>query len=212
LIADAGRFRFPVYPVHGGATGTFDSSNTLTGMAESGYCSIFKPSAYMKINSSYSVRFKGAIRTNTDNGQIGRAQSLRLLPADWLPTAWDLLPWSWVADYFTNIGDIIQALSFPTSNLVWACETDRTINTVEYSDVFLVMKDWLPPDYYWVQTPKFNCSGGSARFRFNNVNRSPVTGASLLPSFEFSIPTSKYPYFNLAAVLITRSKKLVPFF
>lgn len=212
LIADAGRYRFPVYPVRGQASDLWAGSNTIVGMGSPGYCSIFNPSHNMKSNTTYMVRFKGAIRTNASFGQIGRAQSLRLLPSDWLPTAWDLLPWSWVADYFTNVGDIIQALSFPVSNLVWACETDRVVSTVEYSDVFLLKTNWLPQDYYWVKEPSFNSLGGSASFTYSDVNRSPVVGSGLIPQFEFSIPTGKYPYYNLAAVLITRAKKLVPFF
>jgi len=51
--------------------------------------------------------------------------SLGFAPSDWLPTVWELIPYSFVIDYFANIGDLINAWSFGTSQLNWSNLTKR---------------------------------------------------------------------------------------
>lgn len=210
-IADAGRYRFPTIPVKASASELYAGTNSPIRMNQ-GYTSIFNPTQNLKSNSKYSVRYKGAIRSGADaSGRIGMAQAWQLLPRNFLPTAWDLLPWSWVADYFTNVGDMIRSLSFVSSDLVWACKTIRSTDSKEYGNISLWNVDWLPAGYEWVYR-SYSANGGSAKFTYESTSRSVLVSSDLMPRFEFRVPTSKYPYYNLAAVLISRYAKLVPFF
>lgn len=100
VIADLGRYRFDVQPVS--ATAKLDSNGSLVTVTAGipASLSVLKPSQYRKSYDTYSVKYYAEIRTgaNVDTGQLSWAQSLRMLPEDFVPTAWDLLPWSWMID------------------------------------------------------------------------------------------------------------------
>lgn len=209
LIADAGRTRFPVYPVYASAGETFD------GVADRLQLSlgVLPGVAYMPYRTThrYSVRMKGAIRSNASSstGTISWAQSLRLTPKDWLPTIWDLVPYSWMADYFINIGDILQALSFVESSLVWGSRTSRTFSETEtFGLTYAAPNDVIPFPYRLTDNTAW-CYGGSYKTSVSSVNRSTIGEGDLIPRVEVSIPTSKYPFFNMAAVLSQSARSSV---
>jgi hypothetical protein len=210
LIADAGRYRFPQYPVSASAGDIYQADEGQFQRTAGSFPGALEWSE--RTTHEFSVRRKGVIRSNAANGQIGRAQALRLTPENWLPTAWDLLPYSWIADYFVNIGDILQGLSFISSNLIWGSRTARIKTKIHSSDVYYrpaIFGDGYP--YVWV-TQNFSSGGGSYDGWRTSLTRSSFSGGDLVPSLEFSIPGSKYPFLNIGAILSQRATSIVPFF
>lgn len=46
-------------------------------------------------------------------------------------TAWELMPWSWLADYLCNIGDLLQSLKTMSQNdVLMACTVDTVVDQV----------------------------------------------------------------------------------
>lgn len=52
---------------------------------------------------------------------------------EFIPTAWNLLPWSFLADYFTNIGDVLEASAFSRADLAWSAATSIKFAEVSVS-------------------------------------------------------------------------------
>jgi len=44
---------------------------------------------------------------------------------DFVPTIYNLIPYSFLVDYFTNLGDVIEAISFPTARIRWVVKSVR---------------------------------------------------------------------------------------
>ena len=55
-----------------------------------------------------------------------------------VPTAYELLPYSFLIGYFSNLGDVIEAAFTDTSLVFWATRTTRIQTEVEVSEVWLV--------------------------------------------------------------------------
>jgi len=205
------RKRNPSVPVQATAHKTYVGSSGILafGGNDPGFLAPLQPYLTRQITSVYSERMRGAVRTGIDdNGKLGVIQDNRLLPEDWLPTAFSILPYAWMINYFTNIRDIIDAASFRYSNLVWGCFTTQDVTTIIFGDV-----GFSNPGY--VLSPGFNSnyatvtSGGSATFRYTRTSRSLLTPASLIPSFAFSIPTASTPWLNMMAAFSPRIVKVV---
>lgn len=79
-------------------------------------------------HSSYTVyrcrcRIVGAVKVGVDASTGFDARLWGFTPSEFIPTIWELLPWSWAIDYFSNVGDVLNALSFPSSALAWSSST-----------------------------------------------------------------------------------------
>lgn len=141
-------------------------------------------------------RLKGVIRTKSgDDGLVSLDQDFGLLARDFLPTVWEVIPWSFVADYFVNIGDMVSAWSYGFQDLNWACETIRDLTRDEYETRHISKP---PVDFYVTQ----NSGGGfNSVVEVKNFVRRRVVYESLVPSLEFTIPGVGKPWLNIAALL-----------
>jgi hypothetical protein len=82
---------------------------------------------------SSSVLIRGAI--SSEAHPAARApQALGLGLFDIVPTAWELVPWSFLIDYFTNVGDCLDSLRLRYLRWHWLNRTVRNRTTVNVSD------------------------------------------------------------------------------
>nr|WEU70908.1 MAG: maturation protein [Hangzhou atkins-like virus 3] len=72
----------------------------------------------------YSCKVKGAVGFDT-SASDRMLRDWGLTYNSWAPTVWELLPYSWLFDYVSNLGDIVQAVSFPKAYLRWVHSTVR---------------------------------------------------------------------------------------
>lgn len=125
------------------------------------------------------------------------AQLSGLTPENWVPTAWELLPWSFVVDYFLNIGDILSASWTDTSSVSWVCKTvviegERDCKTVI--------------DHQKTMTntgSSYSDSGGSSLGSYRSFARSVNRGNGILspPELTLRVPgVSSVQWLNLAAL------------
>lgn len=85
--------------------------------------SVHKPFSVLQTRQQSShvlIKYYGRIKLDVPDIADGWLQSgLGLTKFDIVPTAWELIPWSFFVDYFTNIGDVIQAYSYPKAKIAW---------------------------------------------------------------------------------------------
>lgn len=193
---------FDTYPVHAKGGADYDGQNT-----DSDFGAGFIQCRYTtKSHSNYSVKYKGAIRVHVNSeGTVPTSTLLQLTPHNWLPTAWDLLPYSFIADYFLNIGDIIRAFSFPLAGLRWTCGTTHLVHTREIANLRFT-NDLNPTPS---QSLKIDISGGNSKTTVTRFTRFALDGASLVPQLQFHLPPGPKQWANMGAILISRAVPLV---
>jgi len=185
-----------------GIDGTYGADPTLTNSV----------AAHQINTSEYSIRLKGAVDAYYNNTPPSLLQELQLLPEDFAPTAWNVLPYSFVVDYFLNIGDIINAYSFPTAALRWVNRSDRQVSRCQigyYFDKALIKQN---TDAGW---KVLNQELSSANFdaTVTLFTRSSISASDLVPPLVIHIPKpSAKPWLNIAALLAGSQRLVTPFY
>lgn len=83
-----------------------------------------------KAETTVQVRMRGAFRVTSGKPKVWDAFGLS--PDLWIPTVYEVIPFSFVADYFSNLGDVIDTMSFEhLVYLAWQNKTYRQIHTIE---------------------------------------------------------------------------------
>lgn len=152
-----------------------------------------------KATGSVKVRFKGAVRVKASApGLKGWFQNASHLgPRDFVPTLVELCPFSWLADYFLNVSDVINSIFVDTSPLSWYC---RTIRRSVFHDVEGVVDAAAMKAYLQGAYKGSSGSPGFTRIRTSHVIRDvPVLGL-VVPAFNF--PDFPPQFMNMAALVI----------
>lgn len=118
-----------------------------------------------------------------------------------VPAAWELLPWSFLFDYFTNIGDILEH-SFVQSRWVrWAQRTEReTRDRVNSASV-----DWAAFKAYYDQPAlgrRVDSIGPEsiASLVVRRTSFQRTAGGPTVPDFSVSLPGRVQPWLNMGAL------------
>lgn len=154
-------------------------------------------SSYVKVDkrTDVTVRFLGSYKLQKPGTLPAALDQLGLAPDGWGPTIWELIPWSFVLDYFANIGEVIDAFSFMLVDLEWLMETDRqTIDCKVTDQSFKNREDGITPP-----NPTLNfSSGGGIRDKHFLVHRESIDNDHV-PSFRLKVPNLGQAL-NLAAL------------
>lgn len=146
---------------------------------------------YQDITAACAIKYFGKVAVSHPSKITLRRIGLSF--SDIIPTAWELIPWSFAIDYFTNIGDILEGASFLRSQLRWVSRTER-FQTTETT----YAKATPSSSTNWVLTG--HITGGKVVASVTDVSRAPFLG-SLVPDFQFHLPGFSRQWINLGALV-----------
>lgn len=147
-----------------------------------------------------SVRYKGMWHARSDLPKRAVNDVLGLNFRNVIPTVYNLIPYSFLLDYVTNVGDIVNSLAVPWSGVAWCAKSVqhsflRRQDTVDWSKhsgaIYRVGPKYLTPGFFEIQKTSFARS---------EVTEMPYPKLALqMPSFR--------QLQNVAALLVSRLAK-----
>ena len=156
----------------------------------------FYTDTYLKEN--VTVRYKGAVVASAEATQWDNWALFGFTPSEFLPTAWELLPWSFLVDYFTNIGDIVSSSVTCYSNVAYANRSViRKTNYYGFLNLDGAQTGTLQPNSVLVSA---SSNQGYFRFTRKRVLRDAGGGVPL-PTLQLSFDLSSGQLLNVAALL-----------
>lgn len=150
--------------------------------------------------STASVRYLGAVSAESFSPP-GLADAWGFRLQDVLPTIWELIPYSFLVDYFTNIGEIVAAASEGKVTLAWGCKTSR----FQQVNKIVGAKPILQPN---TATATFEgaCSPFVFSSSYTSFTRNRIAAVSVgVSDINFDIPgMSSKKWLNIAALASLR--------
>lgn len=145
-------------------------------------------------SSTYGVRLYGAVGL-TDSDIPPFSQEFGLTLDEFVPTLWELIPYSFLVDYASNIGAIVDAYSLNKSGVRWLAKGE-----LRESETFLTAT--VTPSFVssYVIDDSIVRPCTPLRRVWRQIDRNVSDVGSLIPSLEFRIPGSSTQWLNIAAL------------
>jgi len=144
-----------------------------------------------------------------DFGSLSHFRKVFGVTPEKIPAAlWEAVPWSWLADYFSNVGDILSSFGVDTSSVKWISKTTTLVDT---KSVQVVANVPATKERVALFGETFESMTGSSMGQWK-VRRTVLTrtipSSMGYPSFQVSLPLGD-PHMdtkltNLVAVLFQR--------
>jgi hypothetical protein len=142
--------------------------------------------------AEYSVRYVGAIRAKPP-GYSAVLSNFGVGFEDILPAVWEGIPWSFLVDYFVNVGEVLDSLRLANADLGWLKKTTRNRNLRRWSSPYKADNISTQRDY------DVSVTGSGGMSSCVRVTRTAIH-AMPYPGFRFRIPGSPEKFANIAAL------------
>lgn len=149
-----------------------------------------------QLSKTVSIKYYGVYRS-TGKGSL--SHSFGFSPWEFVPTLWELVPYSFLVDYFTNIGDIVSSWSYRTIGLEFLSRGIEKRANVSVIDpiVKLDPSSSYADTRYW-RVSQSGSLGSSSRYS-REIERVRSYGLPT-PKLELQVPGMGPKWVNIAAL------------
>lgn len=173
------------------------AENSASGLGQ------FKWNEYFRSNNAVSVRYRGAIAAS--NRPPGFPEQLGFSWSNLVPTIWELIPYSFLVDYFLNVGAVVEGISTGNIYLQWGAKTVRKEAVGEYLADFRYEASKAAVGA--VENFAGFVHGSGSPGHYKDVERSKINTVSFGFSNEdnmFKLPGSGLKWLNIAGLAAMR--------
>jgi len=143
----------------------------------------------------FFVKVYGQVRCGVADKRSFEASKFGFTPDNFVPDLYEIIPLSWVIDYFTNLGDVINAYSTLSRSIAWMSLTTSRTRFVQCDGRPLLTNQ--PVDGL-IDVDLYNFV--PIRITSSIVDRGPNPDL-IKPSFIIKIPGFSTKWINLAAFI-----------
>lgn len=147
--------------------------------------------------------------TSTPGSKERLNELLGFRPESWVPAVWEAVPWSWLVDYFTNIGEMLDGVEASKVAPTWISKTVSTVTEIEYAENFDPASTLRALTYAYWKNPLASGSGAFQSYRRTTMERTnpPKLG---LPPVYFRLPSGLRQMMAMSAVTVQKLRKSQP--
>jgi hypothetical protein len=147
----------------------------------------------------YSCSLKAGFSYTVSNSAANQQFRFGASVPDLVATGWELLPWSFLIDYFVNIGSVLDAYTVASAiNVNWCSRTTRVVKT---STITTLTKKNAGADASWKPSV---LNEGSATYKRKQISRDIYT--PIPPSLRFNTKLSTSQGLNIAALISSQRR------
>lgn len=149
------------------------------------------------------VKFRGYVRRDDHATLCGAAALAGFDPLQFIPTAWELLPWSFLIDYFTNIGDVLETSVVSRSNIAWT----NVSTVIKQTSAFY--RTVAGKEYQQGSDVEVDGQASTATRSRRSVVRSTPSDLGV-PTFQLELPGRAAQFANMTALFAQANSDIHP--
>jgi len=155
-----------------------------------------------KVSTRELYKFYGEVRISNERAFGGKLELFALDFPSFVPTVWELLPWSFLIDYFANVGDVLRQTTLSSGQIPWMASGTLRETLVTRTGI---------PGSSPVSTPSTTfqycfANADKLEIRSRIIQRQP----EYLPtvSFQVSLPGKPVQWVNMLALRAASTSKV----